>query len=71
MTHADDHNAVTVQGKDHPAGVQSVKDNFMTAFLMGNSYWPFVNVINFKFMPADKRVLLTSSAAVLYNTFLR
>ncbi|KAK9808051.1 hypothetical protein WJX73_009814 [Symbiochloris irregularis] len=59
-----------LEGKSHQTGVQSIKDNFWTAFSAGSIYWPVVNVVNFALMPADKRMLLTSSAALVYNTFL-
>lgn len=60
-----------VQGRGHSSGVQSIRDNFANAFIAGSCYWPFVNIVNFRFVSGDKRILLASSAAVLYNAFLR
>lgn len=59
------------QGKSHQAGVQAIKDNFGPAFSAGSVYWPLVNIVNFAACPPEKRILLASSAALVYNTFLR
>lgn len=59
-----------LEGRGHSSGVQSIRDNFANAFIAGSCYWPFVNIVNFRFVSGDKRILLASSAAVLYNAFL-
>lgn len=36
---------------------RNVEENFPAALKLNYSIWPFVNIINFQFVPADHRVL--------------
>jgi len=36
-----------------------------------HSYWPIVNLINFMYVPATRRVLAVNVGAMAWNSYLR
>lgn len=47
---------------------QQLRSSYFSLLLLNYSFWPFVQVLNFYFVPLTYRVLFGSSAALGYNT---
>lgn len=48
----------------------NVTKNFWEVLLANYCYWPFVNFLNFKFVPLHFRMAVINLCAVFWNTFL-
>lgn len=47
-----------------------VKAKFFDTYRIGAVYWPVVQTINFKFVPAKNQVVCTSFFSMLWSAFL-
>lgn len=49
---------------------EEVYKNYWGLLTMNYSFWPFVQIVNFYFIPLTYRVLFGSTAAIIWNTLM-
>jgi protein Mpv17 len=49
---------------------KSIKNSFLPIFLNGFYCWPVANIITFRFVPVDKRIVWINSVGIIWNTYL-
>lgn len=59
-----------LEGLSPPQCVEKVSKAFVPTLVTGTAFWPFVNVINFLYVPAIKRVAFVNAAGLFWNAFL-
>ena len=50
--------------------IENVKKHFLVILIGNYSFWPFVNYLNFRFVPFDYRILGINLCSITWNTFL-
>lgn len=45
-------------------------ENILTVLQVNYCFWPFINFLNFKYIPEKYRILAVNSCALLWNAFL-
>eukprot|EP01027_Heterolobosea_sp_BB2_P005250 GEZU01008049.1.p1 GENE.GEZU01008049.1~~GEZU01008049.1.p1 ORF type:complete len:208 (-),score=45.37 GEZU01008049.1:159-716(-) len=56
-----------MKGKSLHEAQEKVKADVMPTFVMGGLYWPFVNFLNFKYVPLVYRPAVGSAAGTLWS----
>lgn len=56
--------------KDHKLAVGNVTKNFWDVLMANYYFWPFVNFLNFKYIPMDFRMVCVNICAVFWNAYL-
>ncbi|KAL3310712.1 hypothetical protein Ciccas_010716 [Cichlidogyrus casuarinus] len=60
-----------VQSNGDLASVKNKMDsNFISVLCDNYKFWPFVQIINFNFVPIHLRLMFANSVAVIWNTYL-
>jgi hypothetical protein len=59
-----------LKGQSFSDAQAKVVRDMPSAFIAGSLYWPFVSLINFRFVSLDYRPLLNSLAGVVWNIYL-
>lgn len=59
-----------LEGRPWAAIVRKFKDDFAETMKANYVLWPAANVINYKFMPIDLRILFISGVALVWNVYL-
>ena len=59
-----------LKGKSKQDIVKSVKDSFLPIFLNGFYCWPLANVITFRFIPVERRILWINCVGIVWNSYL-
>ncbi|KAG8248961.1 Protein Mpv17 [Homalodisca vitripennis] len=60
----------TLKGKSVQETKEDLKNNYPEILLSNYKVWPFVQVVNFYFVPLHFRVLFVQMISVLWNTYL-
>jgi len=58
------------EGHSWPTIVKRYKENIGETMKANYVLWPAANVINYKFMPVDLRILYISCVSLIWNVFL-
>ncbi|KAJ9257846.1 hypothetical protein DTO212C5_8822 [Paecilomyces variotii] len=59
-----------LRGQDYDSVVDSIKTDFWPIMIAGFKMWPFVSILCFVVIPADKRLLVSSLFGVLWAIYL-
>ncbi|KAB8237703.1 Mpv17/PMP22 family protein [Aspergillus alliaceus] len=59
-----------LRGQEYDALVEQVRNEFWPFLIAGFKLWPFVSVLNFTVVPADKRLLVGSMFGVVWGVYL-
>ncbi|KAJ9358189.1 hypothetical protein DTO280E4_5298 [Paecilomyces variotii] len=59
-----------LRGQDYDSVVDSIKTDFWPIMIAGFKMWPFVSILCFVAIPADKRLLVSSLFGVLWAIYL-
>mmetsp|Transcript_102580 Transcript_102580/g.285834 ORF Transcript_102580/g.285834 Transcript_102580/m.285834 type:complete len:184 (+) Transcript_102580:71-622(+) len=59
-----------LEWKSHSDGVEKVKKDFWTCYLVELQFWPGIQVVNFWFVPAQMQTVVVSTLLVFWSAFL-
>jgi len=59
-----------LEGKNWPNIKQKFRDDFVDTMKANYTLWPAANLITYKFIPVDLRILFISGVALVWNVFL-
>ena len=59
-----------MNGKDREQIKDKFKNDYATALKVNYMIWPAVQIINFKFVPMQHRVIVVNIVALFWNTYL-
>lgn len=60
----------TMQGKSFEVVKKEVSGNYLDVLKANYLIWPWVQIVNFYFVPLHHQVLLVQSVALFWNTYL-
>lgn len=55
---------------DHSRATQQVSSNFFSVLIVNYMFWPFVNFLNFRYIPLKFRILGMNLCSIVWNSFL-
>ena len=55
---------------NHQTALDNVSKTFIPVMMVDYSFWPFANIINFKYIPIQFRMLYVNILGIFWNTFL-